>query len=77
MYVATASPHPKRSAFDSSRGGGGCALCSPPPSSLGSATEDCGVRKAEYLVHSMHMEKDVESFVVCVVGKMAQDVGMV
>ena len=31
MYVATASPRPKRSAFDSSRGGGGeCALCSPP-----------------------------------------------
>ena len=34
MYVATASPQPKRSAFDSSRGGGGgeeeCALCSPP-----------------------------------------------
>ena len=29
MYVATASPRPKRSAFDSSRGGE-CALCSPP-----------------------------------------------
>ena len=76
MCVATASPHPKRSAFDSSRRGD--VPCVPPtPPSLGSATEDCGVSKAEYLVHSMHMEKDVESFVVCVVGKMAQDVGMV
>ena len=29
----------------------------------------------EYLVHSNHTH--VESFVVCIVGKMAQDVGMV
>ena len=29
MYVATASPRPKRTAFDGSRGGE-CALCSPP-----------------------------------------------
>ena len=29
MYVATASPWPKRTAFDGSRGGE-CALCSPP-----------------------------------------------
>ena len=37
MYEATASPWPKRSAFDGSRGGGGgggCALCSPPPLDL-------------------------------------------
>ena len=30
MYVSTASPRPKRTAFDGSRGGGECALCSPP-----------------------------------------------
>ena len=34
MYVATASPRPKRTAFDGSRGGN--VPCVPPP--LGSAT---------------------------------------
>ena len=34
MYVATASPRPKRSAFDSSRGG----MCPVFPPPLGSAT---------------------------------------
>ena len=38
-----------------------------------------GVSKAEYLVHNAYGigEVHVESFVVCVVGKMAQGVGMV
>ena len=37
MYVATASPRPKRTAFDGSRGGGGgggggmCPVFPPPP----------------------------------------------
>ena len=35
--------------------------------------QDCGVSKAECFVHSMHMIH-VESFVVCIGGKMAQDV---
>ena len=37
------------------------------------SVEDCGVNNAEYLVHLVC----VESFVVCIVGKMAQDVEMV
>jgi len=40
--------------------------------------EDSGVSNAEYLVHLVHMNR-LEGFVVCIVGKMAQDqdVGMV
>ena len=39
--------------------------------------EDCGVSNAEYtFVHLVRMNR-LESFVVCIVGKMAQDVGMV
>ena len=44
MYVATASPRPKRSAFDGSRGGGGNVPYVPP---LGSAT---------VCVHKVHAE---------------------
>ena len=40
--------------------------------------EDCGMRNAEYLVHLVCINRvHVECFVVCIVGKMAQDVGMV
>ena len=38
--------------------------------------EGCGVSSAEYSVRLVGMNR-LESFVVCIVGKMAQDVGMV
>ena len=58
MYVATASPRPKRTAFDGSRGGGGgeCALCSPPPPPLGSATDTVS------LLNEIYLTLNVEAF---------------
>ena len=38
--------------------------------------ESCGVSSAEYCVHLVGVNR-LESFLVCIVGKMAQDVGMV
>ena len=56
MYVATASPRPKRTAFDGSRGGNVPCVPPPPPPPLGSATDTVS------LLNEIYLTLNVEAF---------------